>query len=375
MDIKINKEIFSKHISNVARIVSFNNTSFNFNSVLLKVEHDKIFIIGSNVKISYMATIDVSENLIINKTGIVLINTKPLNDIVKKIDEKTINLKIVEENILTIQGKKVNVNLNILSTSEYSEPVFDLKNGKEIILNFENFKKYLQKVNFIINDQEKRIVLTGVNFEINDADLVLTATDSFRLAQYKQPIKYNENKNFIIPSNLLSEVLKITNPKKEDFKIIIKENQIFISIDNDAVILKSKIIEGKYPDVSNIIPSDFSTIIKINRREIIKTIDLASTISNDYRSTIVNLEITKNAITIRSQAEEIGNSEELIEGFEFEGNDQKISFNSKYLIDALASFDESEFVSININNESKPITITSKNEKGLTQLVLPVRFF
>ena len=67
MDIKINKEIFSKHISNVARIVSFNNTSFNFNSVLLKVEHDKIFIIGSNVKISYMATIDVSENLIINK--------------------------------------------------------------------------------------------------------------------------------------------------------------------------------------------------------------------------------------------------------------------------------------------------------------------
>ena len=375
MDIKINKEIFSKHISNVARIVSFNNTSFNFNSVLLKVEHDKIFIIGSNVKISYMATIDVSENLIINKTGIVLINTKPLNDIVKKIDEKTINLKIVEENILTIQGKKVNVNLNILSTSEYSEPVFDLKNGKEIILNFENFKKYLQKVNFIINDQEKRIVLTGVNFEINDTDLVLTATDSFRLAQYKQPIKYNENKNFIIPSNLLSEVLKITNPKKEDFKIIIKENQIFISIDNDAVILKSKIIEGKYPDVSNIIPSDFSTIIKINRREIIKTIDLASTISNDYRSTIVNLEITKNAITIRSQAEEIGNSEELIEGFEFEGNDQKISFNSKYLIDALASFDESEFVSININNESKPITITSKNEKGLTQLVLPVRFF
>ena len=204
---------------------------------------------------------------------------------------------------------------------------------------------------------------------------MLTATDSFRLAQYKQPIKYNENKNFIIPSNLLSEVLKITNPKKEDFKIIIKENQIFISIDNDAVILKSKIIEGKYPDVSNIIPSDFSTIIKINRREIIKTIDLASTISNDYRSTIVNLEITKNAITIRSQAEEIGNSEELIEGFEFEGNDQKISFNSKYLIDALASFDESEFVSININNESKPITITSKNEKGLTQLVLPVRFF
>ena len=375
MDIKINKEIFSKHISNVARIVSFNNTSFNFNSVLLKVEHDKIFIIGSNVKISYMATIDVSENLIINKTGIVLINTKPLNDIVKKIDEKTINLKIVEENILTIQGKKVNVNLNILSTSEYSEPVFDLKNGKEIILNFENFKKYLQKVNFIINDQEKRIVLTGVNFEINDTDLVLTATDSFRLAQYKQPIKYNENKNFIIPSNLLSEVLKITNPKKEDFKIIIKENQIFISIDNDAVILKSKIIEGKYPDVSNIIPSNFSTIIKINRREIIKTIDLASTISNDYRSTIVNLEITKNAITIRSQAEEIGNSEELIEGFEFEGNDQKISFNSKYLIDALASFDESEFVSININNESKPITITSKNEKGLTQLVLPVRFF
>ncbi len=375
MDIKINKEIFSKHISNVARIVSFNNTSFNFNSVLLKVEHDKIFIIGSNVKISYMATIDVSENLIINKTGIVLINTKPLNDIVKKIDEKTINLKIVEENILTIQGKKVNVNLNILSTSEYSEPVFDLKNGKEIILNFENFKKYLQKVNFIINDQEKRIVLTGVNFEINDTDLVLTATDSFRLAQYKQPIKYNENKNFIIPSNLLSEVLKITNPRKEDFKIIIKENQIFISIDNDAVILKSKIIEGKYPDVSNIIPSDFSTIIKINRREIIKTIDLASTISNDYRSTIVNLEITKNAITIRSQAEEIGNSEELIEGFEFEGNDQKISFNSKYLIDALASFDESEFVSININNESKPITITSKKEKGLTQLVLPVRFF
>ena len=375
MDIKINKEIFSKHISNVARIVSFNNTSFNFNSVLLKVEHDKIFIIGSNVKISYMATIDVSENLIINKTGIVLINTKPLNDIIKKIDEKTINLKIVEENILTIQGKKVNVNLNILSTSEYSEPVFDLKNGKEIILNFENFKKYLQKVNFIINDQEKRIVLTGVNFEINDTDLVLTATDSFRLAQYKQPIKYNENKSFIIPSNLLSEVLKITNPKKEDFKIIIKENQIFISIDNDAVILKSKIIEGKYPDVSNIIPSDFSTIIKINRREIIKTIDLASTISNDYRSTIVNLEITKNAITIRSQAEEIGNSEELIEGFEFEGNDQKISFNSKYLIDALASFDESEFVSININNESKPITITSKNEKGLTQLVLPVRFF
>jgi len=201
---------------------------------------------------------------------------------------------------------------------------------------------------------------------------VITATDSFRLS-YKK-ISYSNSYDFdvIIPGKFINEIGRLISENDQEIRMKITDKSVSVIINNTVV--QTKIIEGKYPDTSKVIPEDFNTSLTINNRELIKIIERASVLSNEAMTTIVTLKIKEQKVLVTSFTQEIGNTEEEIKEFKVEGSDQTIAFNSKYILDALKAF-RTKKITIKMIDETKPLIITANEDDSLQQLVLPIRLY
>ena len=145
-------------------------------------------------------------------------------------------------------------------------------------------------------------------------------------------------------------------------------------IKNDTLLFQSRLINGTYPNTSNLLPDEFVLNVKVNVNSLYNVIDRASILSSDKEKNIVSFEIEGNKLFVKSSSTEIGRVEEKMNIAKDNNENLKISFVAKYMMEALRSFEDDE-VTISFVGEVKPIILKSKNDDGLTQLVLPIRTY
>ena len=148
-------------------------------------------------------------------------------------------------------------------------------------------------------------------------------------------------------------------------KIIFKFNEI---------IFMSKLINGNFPDTSKLIPNEFEIITEVSINDYFNAIDRASLLTSEEEKNIINLKLNKENMTICSNIPEIGNVEENLMVKNKKGEKIDISFSSKYMMDAIKSF-ESEEIEILFNGEIKPIILKNPNSDDLIQLIVPIRTY
>ena len=136
----------------------------------------------------------------------------------------------------------------------------------------------------------------------------------------------------------------------------------------------TRLINGNYPDTNKLIPESFEIKVKVNLNSFYNAIDRASLLTNNEEKNIIKLETKKNKMIISSNIPEIGNVEETLEIIKDTDKEIKISFSSKYMMEAIKTFD-SEEVEISFNGEIKPIIINYVDNDTLTQLILPIRTY
>lgn len=372
MIFSINREKLLNELSKVSRIVNMKSPIPSLTGVLIEAKKDRLLLISSDGNTSIKIEIKISEsNLNIKMIGSALIKARYFNEIIRKIEDDTISVEVVDNNIIKINAHNFDSMLNIMNASTYPILTFNPE-GKEIILLSKQVIEIIDQTIFAVGEKEKRIVLTGVNFKTYNNVLSITATDSHRIANKKISYNYNEQDiDVIIPSKFVREVSKLLFDIDGNIKFICTDRSIALATSN--IIIQSKTIEGKYPEISKIIPENFSTLLKIKVKDLVKVIDRASVISNEI-ITIVNLKIKESKLYIISNIHEIGNSEEQIDDFDVDGPDQSVAFNARYMMEALKAF-ETDTIIIKIVDENSPIVIVSENEPSLFQLVLPVRLY
>lgn len=377
MIFSINREKLLNELSKVSRIVNIKSPIPSLTGVLIEAKKDRLLLISSDGNTSIKIEIKLGESdLNIKMIGSVLIKARYFNEIIRKIEDDSISVEVVDNNIIKINAHNFDSMLNIMNASNYPILTFNPE-GKEIILPSKQVIEIIDQTIFAVGEKEKRIVLTGVNFksiidENNNSILSITATDSHRIANKK--ISYNHSEqdiDVIIPSKFVREISKLLFDIDENIKFICTDRSIALATSD--IIIQSKTIEGKYPEISKIIPENFSTLLKMKVKNLVKVIDRASVISNEV-ITIVNLKIKENKLYIISNIHEIGNSEEQIDDFYADGPDQNVAFNARYMMEALKAFETEEII-IKIVDENSPIVIVSENEPSLFQLVLPVRLY
>ena len=281
-----------------------------------------------------------------------LIPFKQLSDICNKLTAEEIEIVIVE-NQAVIKCGKSKYSLNLGDFESY--PNYNILNDIDgLIINCNEFKKCVSKINFATSKDEKRPILTGINF--NNINAV--STDAYKLAKYDVSFGLN----CTIASNDIINLISILNEEN----MIIRNNKNIASFEFGDTIYQTRLLDGNYPDTSRLIANQFEIECKINRINLIEAIDRANIFSNED-SNVIKLKIEENELIITSASNQVGNSFEVID---CESNKEiKLACNSNYLLETLNKFNNDE-ITLLINGELKPFVI---KENELTTLILPVK--
>ncbi|MEE1030552.1 MAG: DNA polymerase III subunit beta [Ruminococcus sp.] len=306
---------------------------------------------------------------IIEEKGIIALDAKIFSDIIRKLPDNDVVISTDSNLNTTITCEKAKFTIPGKSGEDFSYlPVIEKTEG--IRLSQFTLKETIRQTIFSIAANENNKLMTGELFEIKNNILKVVSLDGHRIAIRK--IELNDNyadKKVVVPGKTLNEISKILSGEIEDMvDIFFAPNHIVFEFDNTIVV--SRLIEGQYFRIDQMLSSDYETKLTINKREFLDCIDRATLFvkESDKKPIIIKIDDVNMELSINSQ---IGSLKEEID-IEKEGKDIMIGFNPKFLIDALKVIDD-EQINIYLVNPKAPCFIKDENESYI-YLILPVNF-
>lgn len=371
MNFKIKKTILLESLNHVEGAISTKNIIPALSGIKIELNNKGLSFICSNDDITINSTIDKRRIEEYSMDGSIIVPGKYFIEIIRKIPHDFIDIKTDGLKIM-ITTPTSNYNLNGMNASEY--PHYSLELSKNpVYLNKKELKQIVNQTSFAVSTQEARPILTGINFTIENGQLEVVATDSYRLA--KKIIQLNnkdERKiSIVIPGSNLYKLIKIINDEDSDIEIHLMNNTVLFSFDN--IVFQSRILNGTFPNTSNLIPNHFEHKIQVNISELYNMIDRASLLS-DREKNAVKLSTKHHELIIRSNAAELGKVEERMKIKNESKEDIEISFNPKYMMEALKSFSKEDGY-LCMNSDTTPIILKEKENDSLVQLIVPIKTF
>ena len=375
MKLTIKKDLLLNALNKVSKAISTKNLIPVLAGIKFELKKKKLILTASDNDITIQTVIEATneEDFKVEQEGSIIIQGKYILDIVRKLPDKYINIEVVDELKILIYTANSEFNLNGISEKEY--PRINLEESKKkVFIKSDVFKDIVNQTVFASSNEESKPVLTGINFNIVGDILECNSTDSYRLARkvVKLSNSNEENYNIVIPSRNIMEFSRIIDDNEEDIELHIFNNKILFK--NGNLKFESRLINGTYPNTSNLLPDDSFLVVHTNLNEFYDVIDRVSILTSDKEKNIVTLETDGDVLTLKSSSIEIGRVEEKMIITKNNNENIKISFSAKYMMEALKSF-STETVDIHFVGEIKPILIKSSEDETLTQLVLPIRTY
>ena len=367
MNFKIKRTELLNALNKVSKAVSMKSPLPVLTGIKFDLKENELILTGSDSDITIQT--HITENIDIIETGSVVLSSRYILEIIKKIDSEDVHFTILDGTLTRIEGANARFDLNGTSYIDY--PRIDLsQSGTHLQMKSQDLKMAIEQTSFATSEKETRPVLTGVNFKAKDHVLECIATDSYRLAKRNLPIESDISFNIIIPKKSLIEISRIIE-KNEIVDLYVSDRKVLFVL--DSVLIQTRLIDGTYPDTSRLIPDHFGYEMTIDSTSLLNSIDRASLLSNE-QSNIVKLTMVQDNVMLSSYSQEIGSVEENLSKAQFTGEPLHISFSAKYLTDAIKSINSSN-VRILFTGEMKPFIIKDIENEDIVQLVLPVRTY
>ena len=367
MKFEIKRTVLLNALSKVSRAVSLKSPLPVLTGIKFELLDDGLVLTGSDSDITIQTKITEDINII--ETGGVVLSSKYILEIIKKIDSDNVHISILDGTLTRIEGSSSKFDLNGTPVNDY--PRVDM-NTEGIPLHLRAFllKTVIEKTSFATSEKETRPVLTGVNFHAKDGKMVAIATDSYRLAQNVIDLEDDQSFNIIVPKKSLTEISRIIE-KDEEINVFVDDRKILFVIDDFYIL--SRLIDGTYPDTSRLISDQYDYSLSVNSSVLLSAIDRASLFSVESTN-IVTLNMSPNHVVLSSYSQEIGSVEEDLSASFYKGDELEISFSAKYLADAIKSVG-SETVKILFTGTMRPFIIKDVERDDNIQVVLPVRSY
>ena len=305
----------------------------------------------------------------IAERGVIALDAKIFSEIVRKLPDSDVVIETDASFKTTITCEKAKFNIVGKSGDDFSYIPY-IERNEAITLSQVTLKEVSRQTIFSIADNDNNKLMTGELFEIEENHLKVVSLDGHRISIRNIELKNNyEHKKVVVPGKTLQEVSKILpGSAEEDVNMFLTDNHIVFEFDDTTVV--SRLIEGEYFKIEQMLSSDYETKVKINKRELLDCIDRATLLvkEGDKKPIIMNVTDGNMELKINSF---IGSMNEDIDIVK-EGKDILIGFNPKFFIDALRVIDEEE-VSLYMVNPKAPCFI--KDDEGkFIYLILPVNF-
>ena len=381
MKFTIKRELLLDALNKVSKAISTKNLIPVLAGIKFDLKKDKLILTASDNDIVIQTTIDNDniEDFKIENEGSIIIPGKYILDTVRKSDGKYINVEVVDGLKILIYTEKIEnpgkSECNLIGISESEYPKISLEESKKkICINSKTFRDLVNQTVFAASNEESKPILNGINMNIVGDILECNSTDSYRLARkiVKLDKSSDDKYNIVVPSRNILEFAKLLTEDDDIIELHIFSNKILFKIGN--LKFESRLINGTYPNTSNLLPEDSLLVITTKLSEFYNCIDRVSVLTNDKEKNIVTLETNDDMLILKSSSVEIGRAEEEMPIVKNNKENIKISFSAKYMMEALKSF-STETVDIHFVGEIKPILIKSSEDDSLTQLVLPIRTY
>ena len=372
MKFTIDRKYLLEKLNIVARSISSFSPLPALSGIRFEVENDKIVLTGSDSNVSIKSTILPTDNncLIINESGSIIIDAKYLLEIVRKLDSETIQFELIDFSLIRISNDSAKFQLNGIPANEYPNIDFSTPSTR-IDMKSSDLKAIVSQTAFACSDKDTRPVLTGVNFKIQDNVLYCSATDSYRLARKKLELNSVQNINITVPSKSLIEVVRSLNEEIDEIEINMDAKKAQFIFDN--TIIQTRLIDGIFPDVDRIIPSSSIATLVVDSRKLSSVIDRTNFIRNE-RLHLIKLECSSNETRIKTNSNEIGNSDEILTGCVYTGDDIRLTCNGTFMLEAIRALG-SEKVQLDFSGLMKPIRISNPEDDTTLMVVVPIRSY
>ena len=301
--------------------------------------------------------------------GIIALDAKIFSEIVRKLPDSDVLIETDETFKTTITCEKAKFNIVGKSGDDFSYIPF-IERNESITMSQFTLKEVIRQTIFSIADNDTNKLMTGELFEIQENNLKVVSLDGHRISIRNIELKTSyEAKKVVVPGKTLQEVSKILpGGSEEEVTIYLTDNHIVFEFDSTTVV--SRLIEGEYFKIDQMLSSDYETKVKINKRELLDCIDRATLLVKEGDKKPIIMNITDSTMELKINSF-IGSMNEDID-IAKEGKDILIGFNPKFFIDALRVIDEEE-VTLYMVNPKAPCFI--KDEEGkFIYLILPVNF-
>lgn len=373
MKISCTKENLSKALSVIGGIA---NKSVNLpilGNVLIKATEQKMELVATNLELAII----VSVRSVVDVPGSFTVPSRTLSEFVNLLSDEKIEMELKENELVINCGHSAT---KIKGSSAEEFPVIPSVNtGSGFLIDAQELKVGLGQTLSSLAKSDIRPELSGMYFGFNTpyyAGLVLTATDSYRLAEKKIKISQGEGEfKMIVPGRTAQEISHIISlvesPEGEkNVRLLVDTNQIALHYNN--VQLVSRLVEGQYPDYAQIIPKEFKTTCLFNTNKLIKEIKTASlftTIGVNAISCV--LDSKQGLMKISSTSSQTGEYKSDIET-EVDGEDNSIMLNHRYVLDGLNNI-KSEAAYFKIISGDSPCLFVPQGDESFVYIVMPIR--
>ena len=363
MKIICSKSNLVKGVSIVSKAVPSKTTMPILECILVDVSTDEIKLTANDMELGIETRIEGD----IIERGIIALNAKIFSEIVRKLPDSEVTIETDENNQTLITCEKAKFNIAAQSGEDFSYlPAVE----KEEYITVSEFtlKEVIRQTIFSIADNDTNKMMTGELFEIEDNMLKVVSLDGHRISIRKIELKESYSpKKVIVPGKTLLEISKIIGGDA-DVDISFTKNHIVFEFDKTVVV--SRLIEGEYFRIDQMLSSDYETKVKIHKKELLDCIDRATLLIKESEKKPIIIDIRDDSMELKIKSQ-IGSMDEEI-FITKEGKDLLIGFNPKFLIDALRVIDDEE-VDLYFMNAKAPCFIKDENQSYI-YLILPVNF-
>lgn len=349
----------------VSKAVPSKTTMSILECILVDARRSEITLTANDMELGIETKI---EGTILEK-GMIALDAKIFLEIVRKLPDNDITIETDSSFKTTITCEKSKFNIIGKSGEDFSYLPSIERNDNIIISQF-TLKEVVRQTIFSISDNENNKLMTGELFEIKGDNLKVVSLDGHRISIRNIKLKNEyEDKKVVVPGKTLNEISKIlSGDADKDVSIFFTDKHVLFEFDNTIVV--SRLIEGEYFKIEQMLSSDYETKIKINKKEFLSCIDRATLLVKEGDKKPIIITITDKGMELKINST-VGSMNEEID-IKKSGKDIMIGFNPKFLIDALKVIDDEE-IDVYMVNPKAPCLIRDGAENYI-YLILPVNF-
>ncbi len=366
MHLSLNTDELKNCLETVEKALPSRSTMPVISNVLLEIKEDQLTFSATNLEMFIKTRMEYSSQ----QSGKILLPPK-LVDIIRYFPTEKVELKINWDNYrLDISGGSASFHLYGSDPEDYPS-TFDSASGEgqEVVIDQSILKKMLRSVIFAASNEETRPAFNGVLFTLKEGSISLTASDTYRLA-----IKEVRDNNWTIeerlslaPARSMRELLRLLG--EQPVNISINQESSIIAFQIGQVFFATRLLEEKFPDVTGVIPKEYKTRVKVNKKMLEETVSRASLLA-EGKNQAVNLIVDEEKLEVKVSGQQ-GSMEDLLSA-DVEGEKIDVFANTRFVLDVLKVIDDDN-VFLDFHGDGGPIIFKLVEDQSYLYLVLPIK--